>query len=83
MPPTEHRLVARLSVTHNHGPPLASINFTFYDCGRHPGCNQCVSSDFPCDWCVQSNQCVAGTLTENRCRGQNIINGVNVRKIGI
>lgn len=70
-------LPARLAISGSvDGPPVAFTNFTFYDCSRFISCGSCVSSSFPCDWCVESNQCVAGATTENRCRAQHIINGV-------
>lgn len=72
-------LVARLAVSNSiEGPPLAHTNFTFYDCSRFKFCSACVSSAFPCDWCIESNQCVAGATTENRCRSQQLVNGVEV-----
>ena len=45
---------------------------------RYAYCSDCVSGDFPCDWCVESHQCVAGTHSEDKCRAQHIINGVKV-----
>ncbi|CAJ0569000.1 unnamed protein product, partial [Mesorhabditis spiculigera] len=35
-----------------------------------------VLSQFPCDWCLESNECVDGKLTEDKCRQQNFINGI-------
>ncbi|VDK35156.1 unnamed protein product [Anisakis simplex] len=67
------RLAIAVSVD---GPPLAYTNFTFYDCSRFVSCIQCVKSAFACDWCIESDQCVAGTTTENRCRAQHIVNGL-------
>ncbi|VDL80408.1 unnamed protein product [Nippostrongylus brasiliensis] len=32
----------------------------------------------PHDGCLESNECVAGKLTEDRCRKQHIVNGLNV-----
>ncbi|MCP9265926.1 hypothetical protein DINM_021348 [Dirofilaria immitis] len=77
IPLDAYSLVARLAVSNSiEGPPLAYTNFTFYDCSRFKMCSACVSSPFPCDWCIESNQCVAGSTTENRCRSQQLINGV-------
>uniref|UniRef100_A0A915PJ57 Sema domain-containing protein n=1 Tax=Setaria digitata TaxID=48799 RepID=A0A915PJ57_9BILA len=77
IPSGAHSLVARLAVSNSiEGPPLAYTNFTFYDCSRFKLCSACVSSSFPCDWCIESNQCVAGSTTENRCRSQQLVNGV-------
>ncbi|VDN05642.1 unnamed protein product [Thelazia callipaeda] len=77
IPSGAHSLVARLAISNSiEGPPLAFTNFTFYDCSRFKSCSACVSSPFPCDWCIESNQCVAGSTTENRCRSQQLINGI-------
>ncbi|CAJ0568999.1 unnamed protein product, partial [Mesorhabditis spiculigera] len=48
----------------------------FYDCGKYKSCSECTRSQFPCDWCLESNECVDGKLTEDRCRQQNFINGI-------
>ncbi|CAI4229576.1 unnamed protein product [Auanema sp. JU1783] len=56
--------------------PIASSKFSFYDCGRHATCSQCSTSKFPCDWCLESNECVAGKLTEDKCRKLHIVNGL-------
>ncbi|KAL3982306.1 Plexin cytoplasmic RasGAP domain family protein [Acanthocheilonema viteae] len=77
IPLDAHSLIARLAISNSiEGPPLAYTNFTFYDCSRFKFCSACVSSPFPCDWCIESNQCVAGATTENRCRSQQLVNGV-------
>uniref|UniRef100_A0A8R1XYX6 Sema domain-containing protein n=1 Tax=Onchocerca volvulus TaxID=6282 RepID=A0A8R1XYX6_ONCVO len=77
IPSDAYSLVARLAVSNSiEGPPLAYTNFTFYDCSRFKMCSACVSSPFPCDWCIESNQCVAGSTTENRCRSQQLVNGI-------
>ncbi|CAB3406196.1 unnamed protein product [Caenorhabditis bovis] len=56
--------------------PLAFSNFTFYDCSRYTTCTECAASQFPCDWCMKSNECVAGKLSEDKCRGQPLVNGL-------
>uniref|UniRef100_A0A915ADH7 Sema domain-containing protein n=2 Tax=Parascaris univalens TaxID=6257 RepID=A0A915ADH7_PARUN len=77
IPTDSQSLAARLAIAGSvDGPPLAFTNFTFYDCSRFMSCGACVSSAFPCDWCIESDQCVAGTTTENRCRAQHIVNGL-------
>lgn len=79
IPSDAYSLVARLAISNSiDGPPLAYTNFTFYDCSRFKLCSTCVSSPFPCDWCIESNQCVAGSAAENRCRSQQLVNGVEV-----
>ncbi|WKY07930.1 hypothetical protein Q1695_007433 [Nippostrongylus brasiliensis] len=78
IPPNESHHLATLSVVaEGRITPIASTNFSFYDCNRYTTCSQCAKSEFPCDWCLESNECVAGKLTEDRCRKQHIVNGLN------
>lgn len=42
-------------------------------------CTQCVSSDFPCDWCVTGHRCTHDT-GEN-CRNDVLVTGVSVSNI--
>lgn len=37
-------------------------------------CTDCVSSNFPCSWCVGANRCTHET-GEMNCRGDVLING--------
>jgi plexin A len=66
---------ARLSVRTASGPDLVFTNFTFFDCSTHLSCTRCVSSLFPCDWCVDTHRCTHDTA-EN-CRNDIMVNGVN------
>lgn len=54
--PGESSLIAVLSVipaSSSSLPPLASTNFTFFDCTRFATCSECAQSQFPCDWCLR------------------------------
>ncbi|CAD6194251.1 unnamed protein product [Caenorhabditis auriculariae] len=78
IPKNQYHLPAELRIVAEGGNlPLASSNFSFYDCGRYNSCSSCSASEFPCDWCLESNECVAGKLTEDKCRKQHIVNGLN------
>ncbi|KAK5971276.1 Sema domain-containing protein [Trichostrongylus colubriformis] len=78
IPPNESHHRATLSiVAEGRITPIASTNFSFYDCNRYATCSTCAKSEFPCDWCLESNECVAGKLTEDKCRKQHIVNGLN------
>ncbi|KHJ87831.1 IPT/TIG domain protein, partial [Oesophagostomum dentatum] len=78
IPPNESHHLATLSiVAEGRITPIASTNFSFYDCNRYTTCSKCAKSEFPCDWCLESNECVAGKLTEDKCRKQHIVNGLN------
>ncbi|XP_070491742.1 plexin-A4 [Chironomus tepperi] len=73
--PGKHHFTARLSVKTASGPDLVFTNFTFFDCSTHLSCTRCVSSLFPCDWCVDTHRCTHDTA-EN-CRNDIMVNGVN------
>ncbi|XP_067122898.1 plexin A3-like, partial [Centruroides vittatus] len=75
IPPGQHHITAKLSVRKRIGPEFVSTNFTFYDCNTHTSCTQCVSSPFPCDWCVQGHRCTHDT-GEN-CRNDILVTGVS------
>lgn len=64
-----------MSVKTKNGPDLVFTNFTFFDCSTHLSCTKCVSSLFPCDWCVDTHRCTHDTA-EN-CRNDIMVNGVN------
>ncbi|MFH4980273.1 hypothetical protein AB6A40_006982 [Gnathostoma spinigerum] len=77
IPPGLQSISAKLAISNSaDGPPLASTTFTFYDCSSFSSCTSCVNSSFPCDWCIESDRCVAGIITESRCRSEHVINGV-------
>ncbi|KAG1655459.1 Plexin-A4 [Nymphon striatum] len=73
--PGEHHFTAKLSVRQGSGPDYVATNFTFYDCSRYFSCTECVSSPFPCDWCVDGHRCTHDT-GEN-CRSEILVTGVN------
>ncbi|XP_033218924.1 plexin-A4 [Belonocnema kinseyi] len=75
IPPGQHHFTARLSVRMTNGPDLVATNFTFFDCSTHSSCTQCVSSSFPCDWCVDGHRCTHDTA-EN-CRNDILVTGVS------
>lgn len=67
---------AKLSVRVTDGPDFVATNFTFFDCNTYSSCTQCVSSLFPCDWCVDGHRCTHDTA-EN-CRNDILVTGVSV-----
>jgi hypothetical protein len=67
---------AKLSVRMTSGPDFVTTNFTFFDCNTYSSCTQCVSSSFPCDWCVDGHRCTHDTA-EN-CRNDILVTGVSV-----
>ena len=46
---------------------LISTNFTFFDCQQHKTCHECANSEYPCDWCIKNDKCVANS--EDVCLG--------------
>ncbi|XP_076657981.1 plexin A [Halictus rubicundus] len=75
IPQGQHHFTAKLSVRMTNGPDLVATNFTFFDCNTYSSCTQCVSSNFPCDWCVDAHRCTHDTA-EN-CRNDILVTGVN------
>ncbi|KAK6634573.1 hypothetical protein RUM43_011974 [Polyplax serrata] len=75
IPPGQHHFVSRLSVRMTSGPDFVQTNFTFFDCNTYSSCTQCVSSKFPCDWCVDGHRCTHDTA-EN-CRNDILVTGVS------
>ncbi|OQV23962.1 Plexin-A1 [Hypsibius exemplaris] len=76
IPGNDQSIPARLSVRMvNGGPEFSAANVTFYDCAALTDCGSCVSSPYPCDWCVQGHRCTHDT-GEN-CRNDYLVNGQN------
>ncbi|CAH0391887.1 unnamed protein product [Bemisia tabaci] len=71
----QHNFTAKLSVRMTSGPDFVATNFTFFDCNTYTSCTQCVSSSFPCDWCVDGHRCTHDTA-EN-CRNDILVTGVS------
>lgn len=69
-----HDLVTKLSVRMNNGPDFTATNFTFFDCSSYTTCTECVSSPYPCDWCVAGHRCTHDT-GEN-CRNDILVTGL-------
>lgn len=74
---TAHDMVSKLSVRVANGPDFAATNFTFFDCSSYTTCTDCVSSPYPCDWCVSNHRCTHDT-GEN-CRNDLLVTGLKQR----
>ncbi|KAK2718409.1 hypothetical protein QYM36_005648, partial [Artemia franciscana] len=74
-PPGQQHFTAKLSVRMSSGPDFVTTNFTFFDCTTYTSCTACVSSSFPCDWCVDGHRCTHDTA-EN-CRNDILVTGIN------
>ncbi|XKL61681.1 hypothetical protein PGB90_001514 [Kerria lacca] len=75
IPPGQHHFTAKLSVKTSNNPEFVVTNFTFFDCNTYTSCTPCVSSMFPCDWCVDGHRCTHDTA-EN-CRNDILVTGIN------
>ncbi|XP_042873532.1 plexin A3-like isoform X1 [Penaeus japonicus] len=75
IPQNKHHFTAKLCVRKSEGPEFVCTNFTFFDCNTYSSCTECVSSPFPCDWCVDGHRCTHDSA-EN-CRNDVLVNGVN------
>ncbi|XP_043221511.1 plexin-A2-like isoform X2 [Amphibalanus amphitrite] len=74
IPSGQHFIQAKLSVRMTSGPDFVATDFGFYNCHRYQHCSQCVSSPFPCDWCVDGHRCTHDTA-EN-CRNDILVTGL-------
>jgi len=75
IPSGESHFTSKLSVRVEKGPDFVATNFTFFDCNTYSSCTTCVSSLFPCDWCVDGHRCTHDTA-EN-CRNDILVTGIN------
>jgi len=75
IPEGESHFTSKLSVRVTEGPDLAATNFTFFDCNAFSSCSTCVSSLFPCDWCIDGHQCTHDT--SEHCRNDLLVSGVS------
>ncbi|ROT77169.1 Plexin-A4 [Penaeus vannamei] len=75
IPQNKNHFTAKLCVRRLDGVKLVCTNFTFFDCTTYSSCTECVSSPFPCDWCVDGHRCTHDSA-EN-CRNDVLVNGVN------
>lgn len=69
-------LTAELSVRTMNGPDLVSTLFKFFDCSSHVNCTECVTSEFPCDWCMGAHRCTHDTA--EKCSNDFLVTGINV-----
>eukprot|EP00096_Caligus_rogercresseyi_P001343 TRINITY_DN1211_c0_g2_i1.p1 TRINITY_DN1211_c0_g2~~TRINITY_DN1211_c0_g2_i1.p1 ORF type:complete len:1044 (+),score=347.68 TRINITY_DN1211_c0_g2_i1:181-3132(+) len=74
IPANEHHFTSLLSVRMAEGPDFVSTNFTFFDCNTFDTCSSCVSSNFPCDWCVDAHRCTHDTA--EYCRNDILVTGI-------
>ncbi|XP_057324219.1 plexin-A4 [Microplitis mediator] len=75
IPIGHHHFTAKLSVRMTNGPDLVTTDFTFFDCNTYASCTECVSSSFPCDWCVDGHRCTHDTAAN--CRNDILVTGVS------
>uniref|UniRef100_A0A8D8Y8M6 Plexin-A2 n=1 Tax=Cacopsylla melanoneura TaxID=428564 RepID=A0A8D8Y8M6_9HEMI len=75
IPAGQHNITAKLSVRSTNGPDFVTTRFMFFDCNTYSSCTQCVSSDFPCDWCVDGHRCTHDTA-EN-CHNDILVTGIS------
>uniref|UniRef100_A0A8D8QEE9 Plexin-A2 n=1 Tax=Cacopsylla melanoneura TaxID=428564 RepID=A0A8D8QEE9_9HEMI len=75
IPAGQHNITAKLSVRSTNGPDFVTTRFMFFDCNTYSSCTQCVSSDFPCDWCVDGYRCTHKTYED--CRNDILITGIS------
>ncbi|XP_055342712.1 plexin-A2-like [Paramacrobiotus metropolitanus] len=76
IPDGENAVSVRVAIRlQGAGTEFGADNVTFYDCASLDDCTSCVSSPYPCDWCVQNHRCTHNA-GEN-CRSDYLVNGQN------
>ncbi|CAG5023417.1 unnamed protein product [Parnassius apollo] len=75
IPDGQYNFTAKLPVRTTQVTDFVTKNFTSFDCNTYSSCTQCVSSFFPCDWCIDGNRCTHDTA-EN-CRNDILVTGVS------
>eukprot|EP00092_Neocalanus_flemingeri_P088586 GFUD01111944.1.p1 GENE.GFUD01111944.1~~GFUD01111944.1.p1 ORF type:complete len:531 (+),score=100.58 GFUD01111944.1:121-1713(+) len=81
IPSGKSHFTSKLSVRAENGLDFVATNFTFFDCNTYSSCTTCVSSLFPCDWCIDGHRCTHDTA-EN-CRNDILVTGLNRIGIGL
>ncbi|XP_067122895.1 plexin-A1-like, partial [Centruroides vittatus] len=75
IPSGHHNLRSRLYILDEKQIKYTSTNFTFFDCMTYTSCTQCVSSPFPCSWCIEGHRCTHNT--DEYCRNDILITGIS------
>lgn len=75
IPQGQQHYTADLSLRRTTGPDLVVTKFTFFDCGAYSSCTQCVTSRFPCDFCIEHSKCTHDI--EEYCPGDILVNRVS------
>ncbi|XP_072180982.1 plexin-A4-like [Diadema setosum] len=72
----DDNVVVALSIKSTEsGVNFVESDFFFFDCTRISSCSSCVTSRWPCDWCVYENRC---THDSSSCLDDTIVNGDNI-----
>ncbi|XP_071500938.1 plexin-A4-like [Diadema antillarum] len=76
IPEGADNVVVALSIKSTEsGVNFVERDFFFFDCTRISSCSSCVTSRWPCDWCVYDNRC---THDSSSCVGDTIVTGINM-----
>ncbi|XP_072180991.1 plexin-A4-like [Diadema setosum] len=76
IPEGDDNVVVPLSIKSTEsGVNFVERDFFFFDCTRISSCSSCVTSRWPCDWCVYENRC---TDDSSSCVDDTIVTGINM-----
>ena len=65
---TDHVTMNLAVTSHRATKEFVSTNIMLFNCATHSTCLDCVSSLWPCAWCVYSNKCAHISSGEKNCR---------------
>ena len=57
LPGSDHVTMNLAVTSHQAAREFVSTNIMLYSCDTHSTCSDCVSSLWPCSWCIYSNKC--------------------------
>ncbi|XP_015793717.1 plexin-B-like [Tetranychus urticae] len=75
IPPGKDHVLINLSVRSTvTQKDFISKPFVYYECSVHKTCRSCVKAKWPCNWCIQDNQC---THNGSLCSGHHVLSNEN------
>jgi len=69
IPSNSDHVTVNLAITSRHAKKeFVSTNIMLFNCDMHTTCLDCVSSLWPCSWCIYGNRCTHLSSTRDTCK---------------
>ena len=70
LPGSDHVTMNLAVTSHQASKEFVSTNIMMFSCDTHSTCLDCVSSMWPCSWCIYSNKCshMSTSSSQSQCR---------------